>query len=93
MFNTGFSQYLTSIDPERRSWQWHLKNTIILYTIHFAKGISKTIGTEQYLYSPYKHIEALHTAPSKEKYIKLCRLLISIVFAIYFKYIYNINIF
>ena len=46
MFNIGFNQYLTLINPERQSWQWHFKNTIVLYTIHFAKGISKATGTE-----------------------------------------------
>jgi len=56
-------------------------------------GILKAVGIEQYLYLPYGRIEALYTAPSKKKYIELCRLLIGIIFVIYFKYIYNINIF
>jgi hypothetical protein len=93
MFNTGFGRYLTSIDPERRSWQWHLKNTIVLCTIHFARGISKAAGTERYPYSPHERMEALRTAPSKEKYMELCRLLIGMVFVICFKYICNTNIF
>ena len=67
MFNIGFGRYLTSIDPERRSWQWHLKNTIVLCTIHFSRGILKAAGTERYLYSPYEYIEALYTALSKKK--------------------------
>ena len=62
---------------------------IVLYIIYFARGISKAVGTEWYLYSPYEHMEALRTALSKEKYIELCRLLIGIVFIICFKYIYN----
>ena len=93
MFNIGFGQYLTLIDLKRRSWQWHLKNMIVLYIIHFVRGILKAVGIERYLYSPHKHIEALRTALSKEKYIELCRLLIGMVFIICFKYICNTNIF
>ena len=51
----------------------------------------KAAGIEQYLYLPYKRIKALYIALSKKKYIELYRLLISIVFIICFKYIYNIN--
>ena len=67
MFNIGFSWYLTLINPKRRSWQWHLKNTIVLCTIHFTRGILKATGIERYPYSPYERIEALRTALSKEK--------------------------
>jgi hypothetical protein len=42
---------------------------IVLYTIHFIRGILKAVGIEWYLYSPYKHIEALYTALSKKKSI------------------------
>ena len=66
---------------------------IVLYTIYFLRGILKATGIEQYLYSPHKRIEALRIALSKEKYMELCRLLIGIVFVIYFKHIYNINTF
>ena len=38
-------------------------------------------------------MEALYTAPSKEKYMELCCLLIGMVFVICFKYICNINFF
>jgi len=57
---------------------------IVLYIIHFIKGISKAAGIERYLYLPYRRIKALCTALSKEKYIELYRLLIGIVFIICF---------
>jgi len=33
---------LSSIDPQRRPWDWHIKRTIIYCSVHFCRGIDSS---------------------------------------------------
>ncbi|EGE86700.2 hypothetical protein BDDG_09650, partial [Blastomyces dermatitidis ATCC 18188] len=73
---TGLAQYLASIDPEHRSFDWQLKNILIFYHIHFFRSISNIVGTQNQGTSAWNHMTSLLNCKSQDDYMKLCNLLI-----------------
>lgn len=76
----GLGNYLESIDPEGRSWRWHLKKVLILCRVHFLRSIDKLAGTTNKAPdSLYGRMRALLSCQSREEYFQLCDLLISMI--------------
>lgn len=76
----GLGRYLTSIDPESRSWQWQLRNVIRFCEVHFRRSIEKaTRGIERTLYSVHNRMESLLTAKDYEEWKEICNLIIGIL--------------
>lgn len=38
----GLGDYLHSIDPLQRPWQWHIERSIIYCSVHFKRGIDSS---------------------------------------------------
>jgi len=69
----GWGLYLSSIDPERRSWEWQVQNTVILCSIHFKRSIDRAAGTAGHTTtSIHARMGELARCQSREDYFKLC---------------------
>ncbi|KAF2714917.1 hypothetical protein K504DRAFT_486708 [Pleomassaria siparia CBS 279.74] len=73
---TGLGEYLSSIDPLRREWQWQLKNIVVLCQTSFLRSITTAAGSKQNQYSVHHRMRALLTCQSLDDYMELCDKLI-----------------
>lgn len=72
----GFSRYLRSIDPQKRSWTWQLRSTIRFCHIHFMRGVNKaTKGEERVEDSAWGRMMNLLNAQTQDEYNQLIHLL------------------
>jgi hypothetical protein len=78
----GFGLYLQSIDPQNRTWQWHIQQTVVYCTIHFKRGIERAVRAEYQEVdkspgTPYDFLYQLLFTTTTRDYDELCRRLIS----------------
>ncbi|KFX86620.1 hypothetical protein V490_09003 [Pseudogymnoascus sp. VKM F-3557] len=74
---SGFGRYLSSIDPENRPWQWHIRRTVIFCTIHFKRGITKVLGSNGNMPWFQRTMGELLETKSSEDYVQLLKSIIA----------------
>ncbi|KAF1964242.1 hypothetical protein BU23DRAFT_493347, partial [Bimuria novae-zelandiae CBS 107.79] len=74
----GFALYLQSIDPHKRSLDFHIQSTLRFCVAHFKRGVEKaTIGETREQDSSYGRMMQLLDCQTRDEYQQLVELLIT----------------
>lgn len=72
----GLALHLAEIDLSNRPLKWHLQNIVIFCRIHFLRGISETLKTDDNERPGVaERMASLVHCESQEEYFQLCELL------------------
>ncbi|KAF1808090.1 hypothetical protein P152DRAFT_256677 [Eremomyces bilateralis CBS 781.70] len=71
----GFGRYLKTVDPQRRSWDWHARRTVIFCRVHFFRSIEKLIREDEAGLTLRSRLRSLLTCKTRDEYYQLCDLI------------------